>query len=220
MAKIQEQIANARKANIPDQEIFSAIVKSPRYAAGFERARAAGLSNADIAKDLGLTINVNVKMPPIRLTAEGEPYKQFDNTPKARKALEQEQLKKQGPTQFWESGLLGLADWGIPAFQAAEYAADGIRGGINKVFGTNLETDLYEKLTKTYKDIDDNHNAVRKANKQGADVVRMGANMLLTAPIAGVGGTLSGCATGIKRRCGVSWQECCAWCFGWCDWCA
>lgn len=54
MAKIQEQIANARKANIPDQEIFSAIVKSPRYAAGFERARAAGLSNADIAKDLGL----------------------------------------------------------------------------------------------------------------------------------------------------------------------
>lgn len=190
MAKIQEQIANARKANIPDQEIFSAIVKSPRYAAGFERARAAGLSNADIAKDLGLTINVNVKMPTIRLTAEGEPYKQFDNTPKARKALEQEQLKKQGPTQLWESGLLGLADWGIPAFQAAEYAADGIRGGINKVFGTNLETDRYEKLTKSYKNTNDNHNTVRKANKQGADVVRMGANILLTAPIAGLGGTL------------------------------
>ncbi|NWK62803.1 hypothetical protein HYI12_09495 [Acinetobacter sp. SwsAc3] len=190
MAKIQEQIANARKANIPDQEIFQAIAKSPKYAAGFERARAAGLSNADIAKDLGLTINVNVKMPPIRLTAEGEPYKQFDNTPKARKALEQEQLKKQGPTQFWESGLLGLADWGIPAFQAAEYAADGIRGGINKVFGTNLETDRYEKLTKSYKNTNDNHNTVRKANNQGADVVRMGANMLLTAPIAGLGGTL------------------------------
>lgn len=190
MAKIQEQIANARKANIPDQEIFSAIVKSPRYAAGFERARAAGLSNADIAKDLGLTINVNVKMPPIRLTAEGEPYKQFDNTPKARKALEQEQLKKQGPTQFWESGLLGLADIGVPVVQAAEYAADGIRGGINKVFGTNLETDQYEKLTKTYKNTNDNHNTVRKANKQGADVTRVGANMLLTAPIAGLGGTL------------------------------
>lgn len=190
MAKIQEQIANARKANIPDQEIFSAIVKSPRYAAGFERARAAGLSNADIAKDLGLTINVNVKMPPIRLTAEGKPYKQFDNTPEARKAREQEALKKQGPTQFWESGLLGLAEIGVPVVQAAEYAADGIRGVINKVFGTNLETDQYEKLTKTYKDIYDNHNAVRKANKQGVDVVRIGANMLLTAPIAGLGGTL------------------------------
>ena len=190
MAQIQEQIANARKANIPDQEIFSAIVKSPRYAAGFERARAAGLSNADIAKDLGLTINVNVKMPSIRLTAEGTPYKQFDNTPKARKALEQEQLKKQGPTQFWESGLLGLADIGVPVVQAAEYTADGIRGGINKVFGTNLETDRYEKLTKNYKNTNDNHNTVRKANKQGADVTRVGANMLLTAPIAGVGGTL------------------------------
>ncbi len=190
MAQIQEQIANARKANIPDQEIFSAIVKSPRYAAGFERARAAGLSNADIAKDLGLTINVNVKMPSIRLTAEGTPYKQFDNTPKARKALEQEQLKKQGPTQFWESGLLGLADIGVPVVQAAEYAADGIRGGINKVFGANLETDRYEKLTKSYKNTNDNHNTVRKANKQGADVTRVGANMLLTAPIAGVGGTL------------------------------
>ena len=190
MAQIQEQIANARKANIPDQEIFSAIVKSPRYAAGFERARAAGLSNADIAKDLGLTINVNVKMPSIRLTAEGTPYKQFDNTPKARKALEQEQLKKQGPTQLWESGLLGLADIGVPVVQAAEYAADGIRGGINKVFGTNLETDRYEKLTKSYKNINDNHNTVRKANKQGVDVTRMGANMLLTAPIAGLGGTL------------------------------
>lgn len=190
MAQIQEQIANARKANISDQEIFSAIVKSPRYAAGFERARAAGLSNADIAKDLGLTINVNVKMPSIRLTAEGTPYKQFDNTPKARKALEQEQLKKQGPTQLWESGLLGLADIGVPVVQAAEYAADGIRGGINKVFGTNLETDRYEKLTKSYKNTNDNHNTVRKANKQGADVTRVGANMLLTAPIAGLGGTL------------------------------
>lgn len=190
MAKIQEQIANAKAAGIPDQEIFQAIAESPKYAGGFERARAAGLSNADIAKDLGLTINVNVKMPPIRLTAEGKPYKQFDNTPKARKALEQEQLKKQGPTQFWESGLLGMADWGIPVVQAAEYAADGIRGGINKVFGTNLETDRYEKITKTYKNTNDNHNTVRKANKQGMDVTRIGANMLMTAPLAGVGGTL------------------------------
>lgn len=70
MAKIQEQIANARKANISDQEIFQAIMKSPKYGAGFEQARAAGLSNADIAKDLGLQIRVNAKTQPIRLTAE------------------------------------------------------------------------------------------------------------------------------------------------------
>ena len=190
MAKIQEQIANARKANIPDQEIFSAIVKSPRYAAGFERARAAGLSNADIAKDLGLTINVNVKMPSIRLTAEGTPYKPFDNTKEARQKREQEALKKQGPAQLWESGLLGLADIGVPFVQAAQYAKDKISQGVNAVAGTNLPTNSYEGVTKTYKDINNNHNTVRKANKQGIDVTRMGANMLLTAPIAGVGGTL------------------------------
>ncbi|MDN5621774.1 MAG: hypothetical protein L0G96_01465 [Acinetobacter sp.] len=190
MAQIQEQIANARKANIPDQEIFSAIVKSPRYAAGFERARAAGLSNADIAKDLGLTINVNVKMPSIRLTAEGTPYKPFDNTKEARQKREQEALKKQGPAQLWESGLLGLADIGVPFVQAAQYAKDKISQGVNAVAGTNLPTNSYEGVTKTYKDINNNHNTVRKANKQGADVTRVGANMLLTAPIAGVGGTL------------------------------
>lgn len=190
MAQIQEQIANARKANIPDQEIFSAIVKSPRYAAGFERARAAGLSNADIAKDLGLTINVNVKMPSIRLTAEGTPYKPFDNTKEARQKREQEALKKQGPAQLWESGLLGLADIGVPFVQAAQYAKDKISQGVNAVAGTNLPTNSYEGVTKTYKDINNNHNTVRKVNKQGADVTRVGANMLLTAPIAGVGGTL------------------------------
>ena len=184
MAKIQEQIANARKANISDQEIFSAIAKSPRYAAGFERARAAGLSNADIARDLGLVIKA------VNNASNRRNFTPPDTSKAANKKTQQEQLKKQGPTQFWESGLLGLADIGVPVVQAAEYAADGIRGGINKVFGTNLETDRYEKLTKNYKNINDNHNTVRKANKQGADVTRMGANMLLTAPIAGAGGTL------------------------------
>lgn len=182
-------IVDARKMGMSDQQIYSELQKTPQFSSITKSAKNELKMNDDqIAGQFGLVINV--KMPPIRLTAEGEPYKQFDNTPKARKAREQEQLKKQGPTQLWESGLLGLADWGIPAFQAAEYAADGIRGGINKVFGTNLETDRYEKLTKSYKNTNDNHNTVRKANNQGADVVRMGANMLLTAPIAGVGGTL------------------------------
>lgn len=182
-------IVDARKMGMSDQQIYSELQKTPQFSSITKSAKNELKMNDDqIAGQFGLVINV--KMPPIRLTAEGEPYKQFDNTPKARKALEQEQLKKQGPTQLWESGLLGLADIGVPVVQAAEYAADGIRGGINKVFGTNLETDRYEKLTKTYKNTNDNHNTVRKANKQGADVTRVGANMLLTAPIAGVGGTL------------------------------
>lgn len=182
-------IVDARKMGMSDQQIYNELQKTPQFSSITKSAKNELKMNDDqIASQFGLVINV--KMPSIRLTAEGKPYKQFDNTPKARKALEQEQLKKQGPTQLWESGLLGLADTGVPVVQAAEYAADGIRGGINKVFGTNLETDRYEKLTKTYKNTNDNHNTVRKANKQGADVTRVGANMLLTAPIAGVGGTL------------------------------
>lgn len=108
----------------------------------------------------------------------------------ADQKVQKEQLKKQGPTQLWESALLGAADIGVPVVQGAEYVADGIRGGINKIFGTNLETDRYEKLTKSYKDIDSAHKTVRKANNQGMDVVRMGANMVLTAPLAAAGGTL------------------------------
>lgn len=184
MAQIQEQIANARKANISDQEIFQAIAKSPKYAGGFEKARAAGLSNADIAKDLGLTISVNAKMQPIRSTASGKPYKQFDNTPEARKAREQEQLKKQGPTKPWESALLSLADKGAPVLQGFSYAGDKISEGINKVAGTNLRTDSYEAVTRGLKTANKNHETVRKANNQGADLVRIGTDIVTTLPLS------------------------------------
>ena len=182
-------IVDARKMGMSDQQIYSELQKTPQFSSITKSAKnELKMNDNQIASQFGLVINV--KMPSIRLTAEGTPYKPFDNTKEARQKREQEALKKQGPTQFWESGLLGLADIGVPVVQAAEYAADGIRGVINKVFGANLETDRHEKLTKTYKDIYDNHNAVRKANNQGVDVVRMGANMLVTAPIAGLGGTL------------------------------
>ena len=184
MAKIQEQIANARKANIPDQEIFQAIIRSPKYGAGFEQARAAGLSNADIAKDLGLVIKT------VNNTSNRRNFTPIDNTKEARQKQEQAVLKGQNKTQFWESGLLGMADIGVPVVQGAEFVADGVRGLSNKLFGTNLETDRYEKLTKSYKNIENNHNIVRKANNQGVDVGRIGANIVMTAPLAGMSGTL------------------------------
>lgn len=184
MAQIQEQIANARKANISDQEIFQAIAKSPKYAGGFEKARAAGLSNADIAKDLGLTISINAKMQPIRLTAQGKPYKQFDNTPEARKAREQEQLKKQGPTNLLESTLLGMADFGAPVVQGFSYVGDKVSKGINKVAGTNLRTDSYEAVTRGLKTANKNHETVRKANNQGVDIGRIGTNIAMTLPLS------------------------------------
>lgn len=184
MAQIQEQIANARKANIPDQEIFQAIIKSPKYGAGFEQARAAGLSNAEIAKDLGLVVKA------VNNASNRRNFTPFDNTKEARNAREQEALKGQGKTQFWESALLGAADIGVPFVQGAQWVKDQVSKGVNAVAGTNLQTDSYEGVTKTYKNINDVHNTVRKANNQGVDVGRIGANMVMTAPLGAAGGIL------------------------------
>lgn len=184
MSQIETQIASAKEAGHSDQEIFQAILKSPKYGLGFEKARASGLSNDEIAKGLGLVVKA------VNNASNRRNYKPFDNTKEARTAREKEALKKQGKTSFWESGLLGLADLGVPVVQAAEYAADGIRSASNKVLGTDFETDRYEKVTKTHKDINRNHETVRKANNQGIDVTRIGANILTTAPLAAAGGTL------------------------------
>ena len=178
MAKIQEQIANARKANISDQEIFQAIAKSPKYAGGFEKARAAGLSNADIAKDLGLVVKA------VNNASNRRNFTPFDNTKEARKAREQEQLKKQGPTNLLESTLLGMADFGAPVVQGFSYLGDKVSKGINNVAGTNLRTDSYEAVTRGLKTANKNHETVRKANNQGVDVVRIGTNMAMTLPLS------------------------------------
>ena len=71
-----------------------------------------GWNNRQIAAGLGLNI----------------PRAAADPNAEAQKEVKR-QAKAAGPTQFWESGLLGLADIGVPVVQGAEYAADGIRGG-------------------------------------------------------------------------------------------
>lgn len=182
-SKIEQQIASAKQAGYKDHEIWNELRKNPDFINGVKQARSSGYKQEDIAKNFGLNIRFVDSKPKSN-------YQPFDNTKEARQKREQEALKKQGPTQLWESALLGAAEIGVPVVQAAEYAADGIRGGINKIFGTNLDTDRYEKLTKTYKTIYDNHEAVRKANNQGVDIGRIGANMVMTAPLAAAGGTL------------------------------
>lgn len=146
---------------------------SPKFKKGIEKGNAMGMTNRDIAAGLGLNI------PRAAVDLKAETQKEVKN-----------QAKNAGKTQFWESGLLGIADIGVPVVQAAEYAADGIRGGVNKVLGTNLDTNRYEKLTKNLKDVNDWHGLRRQENKQGMDLTRMGANMLVTAPLASLGGTL------------------------------
>ena len=181
--KTLQQIANAKAAGYKDFEIWNELRKTPDFNESTKRARAAGYTQEQIAQDLGLKVKFVDSKPKSN-------YQPFDNTKEARQKREQEALKKQGPTQLWESALLGAADIGVPFVQGAQYVKDKINQGVNAVAGTKLPTNSYEGVTKTYKNINDAHNTVRKANNQGVDVGRIGANMVMTAPLAAAGGTL------------------------------
>ena len=173
-------IVDARKMGMSDQQIYSELQKTPQFSNITKGAKGSlGMSDNQIASQFGLTIS-----EPIRLTAQGKPYKQFDNTPEARKAREQEQLKKQGPTNLLESTLLGMADFGAPVVQGFSYVGDKVSEGINKVAGTNLRTDSYEAVTRGLKTANKNHETVRKANNQGVDIGRIGTSIAMTLPLS------------------------------------
>ena len=176
-------VQNAKSQGKKDSQIWNELRKDPDFNNSVKRARSAGITQEQIAKDFGLNIRFVDSKPKSN-------YKPFDNTKEARQKREQEALKKQGPTQLWESALLGAADIGVPFVQGAQYVKDKINQGVNAVAGTKLPTNSYEGVTKTYKNINDAHNTVRKANNQGIDVGRIGANMVMTAPLAAAGGTL------------------------------
>lgn len=160
------------------------------------------------ASDIPPHLRDTAPMPQARKTASGgkmgsvddlhqlfRVQKQANYTPpdlskEAQQKVYREQLKKQGPTQFWESSLLGMADIGAPVVQGFSWLGDKVSAGVNAVVGTNLDTNSYERVTKGLKEANDAHNTVREGNKQGMDVVRLGTNIALTTPLAATGGTL------------------------------
>lgn len=176
-------VQNAKSQGKKDSQIWNELRKDPDFNNSVKRARSAGITQEQIAKDFGLNIRFVDSKPKSN-------YQPFDNTKEARQKREQEALKKQGPTQLWESALLGAADIGVPFVQGAQYVKDKISQGVNAVAGTKLPTNSYEGVTKTYRNINNAHNTVRKANNQGIDVGRISANMAMTAPLAAAGGTL------------------------------
>lgn len=176
-------IQSAKSKGMKDYQIWNELRKNPDFNSSIKQARAAGFTQDQIAQELGLKVKFIDSKPKSN-------YQPFDNTKEARQKREQEALKKQGPTQLWESALLGAADIGVPFVQGAQYVKDKINQGVNAVAGTKLPTNSYEGVTKTYKNINNAHNTVRKANNQGIDVGRIGANMAMTAPLAAAGGTL------------------------------
>lgn len=176
-SQIQSQIASAKKAGYKDSEIWNELRKLPDFNNSVKQARAAGYKQEEIAQQLGLRVKFVDSKPKSN-------YQPFDNTKEARQKREQDALKKQGPTQPWESVLLSLADKGAPVVQGFSYVGDKISDGINKVAGTNLRTDSYKGVTRGLKTANKNHETVRKANNQGPDYWRIGTDVATTIPLS------------------------------------
>lgn len=160
-----------RKAGKSDIEIFNAMIDIPKFREGIQRGNSLGHTNRDIAQGLGLNL-------PER--------KAVDLNEVKRKAMLDEG-KKAGKTQAWESALLGVSDLGAGVKQGINYAADTISNGLNKIAGTNLDTQSYDRFTQERKDIEDWHNIRREANEQGFDLARLGGQVVGTAPMAALG---------------------------------
>lgn len=166
-AELKAMIDNARSRNVPDIKIFLAIMDSPKFSKGIKKGNDRGLTNRQIAAGLGLNI---------------PEAKAFD--PKDAKRT---QAKEAGKTKAWESALLGFSDLGAGVLQGASYTADGVSGGLNKVFGTKLDTTSYDRLTKQRKDIEDFHEMRRQENGQGVDGWRLAGQVAATAPMVALG---------------------------------
>lgn len=188
--KTQAFIAKERKAGTPDIKIFNKMLDDPTYVQSIRKANAAGLSNRDIAAGLGLNIQRTV----------------YDPNGDGRKELLR-QAKDAGKTQAWESGLLGFSDLGAGIMQGFAYAGDGISKGINKVTGSNLSTDNYERFTRERKSNEDWHNLRREANGQGFDWIRLGGQVAATAPMAALGRGYNGAKVLSKAGAGVAAQN-------------
>lgn len=165
-AELKTFIENARGSGATDTRIFLAIMDSPKFKKGIEKGNAMGMTNRDIAAGLGL----NIPRAAVDLKAEtqGEVKKQ---------------AKAAGPTKAWESALLGASDLGAGVLQGFSYAADGVSGGLNKLLGSNLDTNSYERVTKARKDVDEWHNLRRQENDQGFDGYRLAGQIAGTAPM-------------------------------------
>lgn len=165
-----------RKAGKSDSDIFLAMMDSPKFSAGIQKGNQLGHSNRDIALGLGLNL----------------PERKAVDLDAAKHGAMLDEAKKQGPTRAWESGLLGFSDLGAGVVQGASYAGDVISKGINKIAGTNLDTNSYDRFTQQRKDIDEQHDLRREAYDQGFDWTRLGGQIAGTAPLAAAGRTYQG----------------------------
>lgn len=160
-----------RKAGKSDIAIFNSMLDIPKLRSGIEKGNSLGHTNRQIAQGLGLNIP--------------EPRSVDLEVVKRESMLEE--AKKSGKTKTWESGLLGASDLGAGVLQGVSKVADIASAGINKAFGTNLDTSSYDRVTRERKAVEEWHNLRREANDQGFDWGRLGGQIAGTAPMAALG---------------------------------
>lgn len=183
-------IAKERSAGIPDIKIFNKMLDDPKFSQGIRRANADGISNRVFAAGLGLKISSE----PVDLNA-------------VKKEAMLKQAKEEGPTNAVGSFFLGLADIFGGARQGTGYVVDGVSKGINKVAGTNLSTNEYERYTKQFKEAEDWHNLRREASGQSYDVWRLGGQAVGSVPMATAGRTYQGTKVFSKAGADVAAQN-------------
>lgn len=166
---IDARIAAARQAGLPDTEIFKAIADSSKFGIGYRKARASGLSDTQIAQDLGL--NITVRAPFVAPDINGETKQRL-----------RQAAKDEGKTSLLQSGLLGFSDLGAGVLQGVHYVGDKVQKVANDKLGTKFDTNEYQKFTQQRNETSDWHDMRRQENGQGFDWGRLAGQMIATAP--------------------------------------
>ncbi|MFX9828954.1 hypothetical protein ABTP29_15400 [Acinetobacter baumannii] len=201
---ISARIDAARKAGFSDDDIYATLASNQGFSTRISMAKKEGFSDEQIAQTLGLKVQKDLGMQqPIKVSATRQP---FDWKAAQQKSM-QDQAKKAGPTQMWESALLGASDLGAGIMQGFAYAGDKLGQGLNSALGTNFDTNAYKRFTNQRQDIEDFQQARRQQNGQGFDWARLGGQVAATAPLGALGRSYQGANVLSKAGAGVAAQN-------------
>ncbi|MEM9993269.1 MAG: hypothetical protein AAGE79_03920 [Acinetobacter pittii] len=181
--EISARIAAAKKEGFSDDQIYSTLASNAGFGKRISMAKKEGFSDAQIAQNLGLNIQKNL--------GQQQPIK----------------VKAKAPTTT-ESFILGAVnDIGGGINQITSKTKDVLSEGVNSIFGTDLDTGRYERVTRDTKAVNDAYeNRRREHGQKGTDTARVAGSIVASLPFAvGSGGTsLAGMTTrGALQGAGV-----------------
>lgn len=162
-----QRIDAARQAGLSDADILQGMKESPKYKDSFANARSSGLGDEDIAKGLGLQLTTS--------------------TPQTQKDLGTQptmSFKAEAPSALARIGH-GMSEAYGGIMQGVHWLGDKTQAPINKLLGTNFDTNEYQKTTDEMKQADDVYQKGRKDNgENGVDWWSLGGELAATLPAA------------------------------------